>query len=359
MKKDYVTTFSVAAAYIGTIVGAGFATGQEMLQFFSRFGYPGLSGLIISTALFILFGDIIMRLGRRLGARSHMDIIRYSGGRIIGPAADALITIFLFGGLTSMIAGTGALFEQQFNLPALIGCLFMAAITAATVLTGISGVIKAISFVVPFLLLTVIGTSVYSMITTRPDITAAIPGIGENALISNWLLSAVLYVSYNTVISIAVLAPLGVRSKSVGAIRTGAILGGIGLGVGAVMIFFALSGHMNIAAGLEVPMVYIAGRLSSAIQTAYIIVLIAEIYTTAVGSLYGFAARLQELFKGRASWPAVVIIPAFIALAASRFGFSDLVRYLYPVVGYGGILLLLSLLFAEIRAKRRGKPRKY
>lgn len=39
--KNNVSTFKVAATYIGTVVGAGFATGQEVLQFFNRFGAMG------------------------------------------------------------------------------------------------------------------------------------------------------------------------------------------------------------------------------------------------------------------------------------------------------------------------------
>jgi uncharacterized membrane protein YkvI len=38
MNKKSVSTLKVAATYIGTVVGAGFATGQELLQFFSKFG---------------------------------------------------------------------------------------------------------------------------------------------------------------------------------------------------------------------------------------------------------------------------------------------------------------------------------
>ena len=116
MKNEGVTTFKVAAVYIGTIVGAGFATGQEVLQFFNRFGIWGLGGLAVATILFIVFGYIIMDLGRVLNARSHLEVIRYSGGNILGTFIDIVITIFLFGSLTAMIAGTGALFEQQLKL---------------------------------------------------------------------------------------------------------------------------------------------------------------------------------------------------------------------------------------------------
>lgn len=36
MNRKGVSTLKVAATYIGTVVGAGFATGQELLQFFQN-----------------------------------------------------------------------------------------------------------------------------------------------------------------------------------------------------------------------------------------------------------------------------------------------------------------------------------
>ena len=66
MKNTGVSTLKVAAAYIGTVVGAGFATGQEILQFFNRFGVMGLVGIVIATIMFVVFGYLIMDLERGL-----------------------------------------------------------------------------------------------------------------------------------------------------------------------------------------------------------------------------------------------------------------------------------------------------
>lgn len=353
MKKDGVSTLKVAGAYIGTVVGAGFATGQEIFQFFSRFAAMGLLGLIFCAIMFVLFGYIIMRLGKQLHTRSHMEIIRYAGGRILGTIADIIITFFLFGTLTAMIAGTGALVHQEFQMPEIIGSLLMAILTAITVLTGINGVIKAISFIVPFLLLAVTGTSIYSIVTAPPDLTATVSAAGGSGLITNWFLAAVLYVSYNTIISIAVLGPLGVQAQNYKAIRNGAILGGIGLGLGSIMIYLALAGHLESVSSLEVPMIFIAGWISSPMKFIYAIVLIAAIYTTAVGSLYGFTSRISEIVKFDGKW--IIMVTTLFALVASRFGFSNLVKYLYPAVGYGGIILLVSLLYIELKHKRTAR----
>lgn len=357
MKKEGVSTFKVAATYIGTVVGAGFATGQEVLQFFARFGISGLVGLFITTVLFIVFGYIIMNLGSTLHARSHLEIIRYSGGRILGTVIDAVITVFLFGTFAVMIAGNGALFEQQLKLPSAAGNIIMAVLTALTVLTGINGVINSISFVVPFLLSSVLITSVLSVLK-YPVNLAELPVITDRgSLFNNWLLAALLYVSYNTVVSIAILGPLGNEAKDRKTIRNGAMLGGAGLGFGAVMIYFALSGHMADIEKLEVPMIYIAGSISPILQVIYAVVLIAEIYTTAVSSLYGFTSRIIDMEKTPVKGRYIVIGATAVALLSSRLGFSNLVRYLYPLIGYCGVAILAALIIRATgpKEKNRGK----
>ena len=166
LNKSGVNTFMVAGTYIGTIVGAGFATGQEILQFFTIFNLKGLFGLIITTIMFIVFGYIIMDLGKKLKANSHVEIIKYIGGKKLGTITDLIITFFLFGSFTAMTAGTGALVFQQFKLPTYFGNILMVVLTALTVLTGIKGVINTISMVVPFLLVAVVTVSIYSIITS-------------------------------------------------------------------------------------------------------------------------------------------------------------------------------------------------
>jgi len=45
-------------------VGAGFASGQEIMQFFTSFGMLGLVGAIVSSALFIFLAMALVTLGQ-------------------------------------------------------------------------------------------------------------------------------------------------------------------------------------------------------------------------------------------------------------------------------------------------------
>lgn len=347
MSNKGISTLKIAGTYIGTIVGAGFASGQEILQFFAVFGAKGLLGLLFATAMFIVFGYIIMDLGKRLDSYSHLQIIKFSGGKWLGTTMDYIITFFLFGALSAMIAGAGAMFSQQFGLSNLWGNAIMAIATAATVLTGLTGVINSISLVVPFLLVSAVGISAISVFIIPTPVPAITTTSFSGSLIQNWLLAAILYTSYNIVLSIAILGPLGTQAPNNKIIRRGALLGGLGLGLGAIAIYLALSKNMNSIKNLEVPMIFIAGRISYNVQIIYIIVLLAEIYTTAVGSLYGFIARITDPQLSTAKH--FILGTTVLAFIASQFGFSNLVKYLYPVVGYSGIILLIALLYSKIK----------
>ena len=344
-----VSTLKIAATYIGTVVGAGFATGQEILQFFTSFGIGGIWGIVFSTILFMLFGYIIIELGLKLNTKSHLEIIKTTSGKFIGGIMDLVITFFLFGFFTTMIAGTGALFSQQFGWSSILGCIIMAVATAITVMTGLDGVINSISIVVPFLLISVFGICIYT-ITKNPIDFSAMPVLSSNSLINNWFIAAFLYVSYNTIMSISVLGPIGANSKDKKAILSGTVLGGLGLGAGALLINLAMT-SIGESTSFEVPMLYIASNISHIVLIAFSAVLIAEIYTTAVSSLFGFAVRVFEFSKLQDKKTLTIIGITVIAFFASLFGFSNLVKYLYPIAGYSGIILLGCFLYNWVKQK--------
>lgn len=340
---EEINVFQVAATYIGTVVGAGFASGQEILQFFSAYGARGMLGIILSTFLFFFFGYTILFVGRSLNARSYVEVVQFSNGKVIGTIIDMIITVFLFGALAAMIAGAGAIFEEHFHLSPLWGALLMALSSLLTVTSGIKGVINAISYVVPVLLATVLFVAGHSLSVnpiTEADFQAAADIQGAAP---NWLIAAVNYTSYNLVIAVAVLAPMGAKAKSRKTLFWGTLLGGLGLGLGITAIFLSVLTNLQTVWNVEVPMIMIASNISVLVQLIFAAVLFAEVYTTAVGNLYGFVSRVRFVSGRYHIW--IVTGTTIAAFFVSQIGFSAMVKYLYPAAGYGGLLFLGGLLF--------------
>lgn len=334
-----LSVLTIAATYIGTVVGAGFATGQEVFQFFTLYGWWGAIGIVFSTGLFIFFGYQIMTMASDLKAESHLKIIRHAGGKIIGTFIDWVITAFLFGAVVIMAAGAGAIFKEQFNQPSILGSGIMVIATLITVILGLKNIIKAISYVVPFLLIAVLSVALITIFSN--PITAekiSYVKIAPKVAAPNWLIAAILYVSYNMILAVAVLAPLGVLAENKVKLLKGAILGGVGLGAGALAINLAMLANIPKTATFEVPMVFLASKLSPVFTLGYSVVLIMEVYTTAVGSLYGFVVRLVEQ-EGRTQ-KLLAIVASGGAFFGAQLGFSTMVKIVFPIVGYAGLFLL-------------------
>lgn len=336
----------IAGAYIGAVVGAGFSSGQEILRFFTAYGTAGMWGAVVSCALFFFFGYTALLLGRSLKARSHLEVVTFTNGKIMGYAIDAVITLFLFGGLAAMLAGAGAALHEQFGIAPVWGTLVMASISLVTVTAGTHGVVNAINAVVPLLiamLIFILFKNIGNPLTGA-ELAAAEQVAGATP---SWFISAVNYASYNLAVGIAVLAPIGANVQSKKSLFLGALLGALGLGAGIIAINFCLLTNISEVAALEVPMITVASRISGTVRLLFGGVIFAEIYSTAIGDLFGISQR-ASLNMSKPLLIALVTAGAFIA---GQLGFSNLVRYLYPAVGYGALLFFAGAIYVWIKKR--------
>lgn len=334
-------TWKVATTFIGTIVGAGFASGQEILKFFSHFGCMGIAGLILSCLLFCITGILIMSLGHRLRAVSFGEVVSHVCGRHLGPVMELLLGLFLFGSLSVMLAGAGAVFSQQWGIPYFAGTVITLIISVITVLSGMKGIINANSIVVPIMVIVCLTATVPAVSgeKLRALHTGFLP-VAQGAS-SFWGVSALLYVSYNMTMGVSVLAPLGKEIRNRQALVWGGILGGLGLGIMALFINLAILSHYPDSAGYEIPSLFLAGRLARTVQMAFSFVLWAEIFTTIIGTVFGLAARISG--GNRTAFTVSAVLLMVLALVLSQFGFSGLVGTVYPLFGYVSLLFLIAL----------------
>lgn len=338
-----LSAFNVAVLYIGPVIGAGFASGQEILQFFIAFGNSGLRGALLAAAMFCFLGGLVMRLAVSVGASDYRDVYRTVLGRIPARAMDLLSLAMLPGGVTVMLAGGGAVFSEHLGMPQLAGTLITALATAAVISMGLKGVVSANSLLVPVKVAAIASICLIALAFAHPPDQAP-PAAAGQAYGSriNWAWSAVLYVSYNMVVPVAVLSSLG-RSVSLRDGVRGGMLGGAVLGVMALlMVTTGLSFYPGITA-CEVPLLMIAGSIGPFFKTVLGALLWVAILTTAIADTHGFASRFAESHTRRYRAVGAGLVAACLPL--STFKFSLLVKVLYPLFGYAGLILLAALLF--------------
>ncbi len=342
--KKSISALKIGAVYIGAVIGAGFASGQEILQFFGYFGLWGIAGLALATGLFGFLGMKVMFIAYRTGKNSYKQVIDTVGGRHLGPLINFVITFFLFGILVAMVAGTGAVFEQEFGLPLYLGLAIMAGLSGITVASGLGRVIDAISILVPFLIIAVLGVGLCIILSGNLDLTWSSPA---SAALPRWHLSGLAYVSYNLTLSVPILVAMGTSAEPQ-SLKKGAFLGALGLGVSALVILLTILAAAPGIIGFEIPMLVVAGKVSPTIRLLYTLALISEVYTTAISSLYGFVARVVP--ENSRWFKPFTIIVAACSFLAGQLGFSRIVATVYPVAGIGGFIFIAALFYYRDQA---------
>src|SRR3546814_10130572 len=109
---NFREAFKISIAFVGVVVGAGFASGQEIMQFFTSFGMVGLVGAVISGALFIFLALALSTLGQQKASLSHKRVTYAICGKYFGLFVYVLITSFMFAISLVMLVGPGSFVVQ-------------------------------------------------------------------------------------------------------------------------------------------------------------------------------------------------------------------------------------------------------
>jgi uncharacterized membrane protein YkvI len=328
VKQDTRMVFSIAFTYIGTIVGAGFATGQEILQFFTRFGGLGAVTIGVATGLFVWLGAKMMLVASRLEAKSYEAVNMALFGERIGRWISYFMMVVLLGVSAVMLAGVGALFEEQLHLPYQLGLITLLVLTALLLKRGMTAILALNSVVVPIMLTFTILIVIHAVQVPTVSQWISAP---NNA--SPWMvwMSPFLYTAFNLALAQAVLVPLGGQIRDERVIRRGAVLGGVGIGFMLLVGHIALSTYMPDIARLAIPMGGIARMLYSGIQWIYVLLIFTEIFTTLVADIYGLT--LQALEKSHLKRGTLTFLALAICYLCSLIGFEPLLSTLYPIFG--------------------------
>lgn len=293
---------------------------------------------------------LIMYLSVSLGARNYLAVLRSILGVKISKLIDMLSLIMLPGGFAVMLAGSGAVFSEHLGLPRHWGIVSTALFSCLFLFKGMKGFVGANVFLVP-VKICAISILCLAALLIRP------PADGAEQAIDAWktgvFRDAVLYVSYNMVVPVAVLSSLG-KSVSLRDGVLGAAAGGTALAVIILLVTVAEINFYPEITGYEIPMLYIASFIPGAFKVFMGLLIWVAVLTTAVADAHGFAARLS--LPGSNKYKLIVVGLAIAITPVAFLKFSFLVKILYPMFGYCGLLLLAGLIIMPaIGALRRNK----
>lgn len=156
----------------------------------------------------------------------------------------------------------------------------------------------------------------------------------------NWLITSILYASYNCVLLIPVLISIkGYISKSKN-IKNISIIVCIITAILLITVFlFLINVDVDIK-NLEMPAVYAINNILPNIKSVYGIIILASIFTTATSLGISF---LKNVSINKRSYNVISILICISGVIFSRLGFANLVNKMYPILGFLGLVLLCKM----------------
>lgn len=339
--------YKIALVFVGSMIGAGFASGKEAWQFFGVFHLSGIAGIALAVFLYCFLGYISVFIAGELKSGDIAKMICPNDSRLMQGFVGIMMCAFLLVAYVAMLAAGGALLSDQLGLQHTIGSLIYMLLAVLTALGGFERVASRIGKVAPAL---VAGTLVIGLYILYSGSVAEKETYDATASVfaSHWVFAAIGYVGYNMTAAVPVLGQCALRARDAKSAARGVVIGGILLGLCSLILFFVMLTNPSLAAFSDLPMLSFSEQISPVLGKVYGFFLLIAIFGAATTCFYGFTTKLGEIkYKHTVIW-AVGIGGYFLSL----YGFSNFVANVYPVVGYISIAFFVMEVWNFIRLKK-------
>lgn len=333
--------FDIIFVLIGTFVGAGFASGKEIFNFFTIFNlYSFVSIFVFSLLLFFLIFKCI-NIKKNNNLNSYSDFLLYLEKKykyFNSKFFLFIINIFLASSFYIMIIALAALFNYQFNIEKYI-VVFISIFICFNIFYN-----KNIDFIyiinrilMPILILFMLLLCYFNI---NIDNIFSVSLTTNNYSILYAITIGLIYFSYNSLLLIPIVFDLEINyNKSNISFKISFIYSLIIF----ILIFFInllLLCFYSSIYNIELPILYICNNSLKIFLYFYFFIVLSAIFTTMISSGYTFVNNFKEK-----NYTLKLLIFLLFSFIFCFFSFSDLINFFYPIFGIIGFIQIFLILF--------------
>ena len=360
--KHLKQIIALCGACIGLYIGSGFATMQEVMQYEASYGSL-FWVVVLATAVIYVYTNLSFAAN---GAREKVsrggDIYAvYCGGKL-GAFFDYFSAFFCYMSFVVMLGGANSTAMQQWGLPNGAGAIILAVLAVATVLGGLEGILKALGFLGPVIIVFLLAIAGVSALAPTMGFQAGAAAVDSGALPmaqiggGNALAAGASYGGFVILWFAAFLAEIGVKNKLL-RVHAGMLLSSVFIFGVAALCCVALVSNADIVHDADTRALVLANRISPAVGLAFAVVVFVGIYTSAVPLLWTGVRRAAQ--EGTPQHKAITVAGGAVGCFIACFvPYAPLLNVLYGLNGYLGFALMAFMVVRDVRTAlaRRKSP---
>lgn len=312
--------FVTVLIVFGTVVGAGFASGNEIVVFFSRFG--SLSYLFITIAGVLLF--VVLYFLLRKGSVIAQIIENNKFLNILSMIVSLVFCATMFAGIESLLSFFPVWLHIVLTILMLLGCVFVT-------MKGIGGIEKVNLFLMPVLFLGFLFVLIFLGNTSS---NFSFEASGKFGI---WY--CVLYVALNTAMNVFVFSKQGqkLNKKQTFFACLFSVL---------ILEFFLLFSNYILLKNpesfvSEMPILYVCKDNFLIFILEFIVILIG-CFSTLISLCFTIKINSKKIIKNNLF---CIFLSVFLPYIFSCIGFSEIISFLYPICSIIGIFIILFSIF--------------
>lgn len=361
--------FNLIGAMFAYLIGSGFASGQEIMQYFSGWGSVGASigvGLIAFVLSYLAY-VAYSYAGRTRGLADLAGVFNFYAGGVIGKLFQAFAWLFNACCYVFMISGFGATLNQQWGLAAPIGCAIGVLLSVGTAVLGLSKIVDIIGKIGPAIVVLTLAVGVVAAFTYYPLIAQGNALINSGAVTvtragSNWWLSGLSYAGCNLLLVSAFIGTMGysLREYKFKYNKWILFIGAVGIMGVAFLLGLSHIGNIENATQVSIPNLLLANTLfgtssaaNAVLGTVFAVVIVLGIYTTICPMLWTCVSMVIKNEKSAKYKLTCVFAGVVVYLVTLFVPYETLLNYIMTYCGYSGAIVAFVVIvrYYIIRAK--------
>ncbi len=365
LRWGFLTAFQVAAVWFGAHVGGGFATGNQTMNFFVKYGWHSIWLPAIVVIIIGLTYKESLILARNYGTYDYKSWSR----KMYEPYDKVFSVIFEIGYLMIVLLGTGgsiagsASLMETYGVNYLIGVLITGGIFYILTIYGSDLIRKASTIITILILIFLTIIVIVGISSNSANLSHLVSTKYSSASFGTILYSGLRYAGYQAFV-VAIVLSASDTLKSDKAINKSMFLGVILNGVMITLSCIMLLAWMPGAEKETIPILYICKRFNSNfLLFAYSVVLFLAFVSTGIGCVFGAVARFEHVFKKpediRKRRGLISLVCMVLSMGISLFGLTKIVVVGYGYVGVIGIFAVVipCIIVGRIKNKRFKKEK--
>lgn len=358
---SWKSVFTVMGAVLAFNIGTGFATGQEVMQYFTVFGWWSVGTGIAFTAAMAFGIYCLAQASDRYNLTNGEQVLKHYLGNALGAGVNYFYLFYLYMSVIVMYSGAASALNEQYGAPKWVGAAIIAGLCCLTSLFGLKSIVNIISKIGPVMIVIAMIVSLIAVVQgimngslAEGAKIVASGKISHMKASNSWLIAGIILAT-STILWYPNFAVELKQENKMKDLMIGQTLGNALVGLSEVVMGLAMIANIEAVAKLDVPFLYIASQMFSGFGAIYALMIFMALYTTTCPLLWSSITPFAK--DGTPKYKALVVGGTVVGfVVAMLVPYEVIMNYVWVISGWVGLgvtaVMAVRVIFDHFKDKQ-------